>query len=138
MAATAQPDQSEPTPPVQPQQPSLSQSFQLFVSRYEGNALASGVGALAVTSWCVAHGQDALTAAGITGSAVVLALVSHSHFANMCRSRKQPGACAAAHACDSLAVSPPPWGRPGDGLPWMNTADHAFHTALCWYQFAHC
>jgi hypothetical protein len=39
--------------------------------------LSTGCGALAVTAYCVARGQDPATAAGITVTATVVALVAN-------------------------------------------------------------
>jgi hypothetical protein len=76
VTAAAQPE--EPTSSSASAPPSLQAQLQTFVNKYETNALSSGVGALAVTGWCVAHGQDPATAAGISVMAVVVALVSVS------------------------------------------------------------
>jgi hypothetical protein len=75
VTAAAQPE--EPTSSTSAP-PSLQAQLQTFVNKYESNALSSGVGALAVTGWCVAHGQDPATAAGISVMSVVVALVSLS------------------------------------------------------------
>jgi hypothetical protein len=76
VTAAAQPE--EPTSSSASAPPSLQAQLQTFVNKYETNALSSGVGALAVTGWCVAHGQDPATAAGISVMSVVVALVSVS------------------------------------------------------------
>jgi len=47
-----------------------------FLQRYEQKLLPSTVGALAVTTYCVARGQEPATAAVITVVATVTALVS--------------------------------------------------------------
>lgn len=73
VTAAAQPE--EPSSSTSPP-PSLQAQLQTFANKYETNALSSGVGALAVTGWCVAHGQDPATAAGISVMSVVVALVS--------------------------------------------------------------
>jgi hypothetical protein len=76
VTAAAQPE--EPTSSSASPPPALQAQLQAFVTKYETNALSSGVGALAVTGWCVAHGQDPATAAGISVMSVVVALVSVS------------------------------------------------------------
>ncbi|KAF6266644.1 hypothetical protein COO60DRAFT_7573 [Scenedesmus sp. NREL 46B-D3] len=73
VTAAAQPE--EPTSSSTSPPPPLQAQLQTFVNKYETNALSSGVGALAVTGWCVAHGQDPATAAGLSVMSVVVALV---------------------------------------------------------------
>ncbi|KAF8072954.1 hypothetical protein HT031_000614 [Scenedesmus sp. PABB004] len=79
VSATAQPE-SEPASRNSPPAGTgllapLRQSCDRLVQRYEHSLLSSGVGALAVTSWCVAHGQEPSTAAGVTVAATITALV---------------------------------------------------------------
>jgi hypothetical protein len=94
VTAAAQPE--EPTSSTSPP-PSLQAQLQAFVNKYETNALSSGVGALAVTGWCVAHGQDPATAAGISVMSVVAALVSASF-----RCIKTSSKCPALLLCSLL------------------------------------
>ncbi|GBF94041.1 hypothetical protein Rsub_07309 [Raphidocelis subcapitata] len=58
--------------------PALLSTFDRMLSRYD--FLSTGCGALAVTGYCVARGQDPGTAAAITVTATVVALVANELF----------------------------------------------------------
>lgn len=52
----------------------LKSNADMMLRRYD--FLSAGLGALAVTTFCVARGQDPATAMWITGASTVVALVS--------------------------------------------------------------
>jgi hypothetical protein len=58
----------------------VQQDVESLLKRYD--FLSAGVGALAVTSFCVARGQDPATALGITAASTVVALLANDLFCN--------------------------------------------------------
>lgn len=65
--AAAQPGNKEETQTV------LQDQMRLMLQKYD--FLSAGLGALAVTTFCVARGQDPVTALWITGASTVVALL---------------------------------------------------------------
>lgn len=51
----------------------IKRSVNLLTNRYD--FLSAGIGALGVTTWCWAHGQDPITAMWITAASTVVALL---------------------------------------------------------------
>jgi len=72
--AAAQDDNCE-TSPAPELLKDMQTSFEKFLQRYEHSMLSSGIGAAAVTTWCMAHGQAPGTAAAITVMSTITALV---------------------------------------------------------------